>query len=189
MLAKRVLLSQQFNGRTSSTCEIFRAGSVDLIVLFSSQIAAIATRCFSTEIEKLVAQHNKKFPNLETYSLRRGTGNRSSFNGTVVTVFGANGTFGVALVPALARIGCQVILPYRRNIQQVVSLKPSGDLGQFQFVVSGKAKMILLPQCDLWLIERLFSQPFYLKDEESIHQATKYSNVVINLMSKWNETV
>lgn len=77
---------------------------------------------------------------METYALKRGTGNRASFNGTVVTVFGGTGTLGIALVPALARIGCQIILPYRRSLQQAVQLKPSGDLGQFQFVVSAKVQ-------------------------------------------------
>lgn len=73
---------------------------------------------------------------METYALKRGTGNRASFNGTVVTVFGGLGTLGIALVPALARIGCQIILPYRRSLQDAIQLKPNGDLGQFQFVVS-----------------------------------------------------
>ena len=72
---------------------------------------------------------------METYSLRRGSGNRASFNGTVVTVFGATGAFGNSLIPALARIGCQIILPYRRNSNTVVKFKNNGDLGQFQFVV------------------------------------------------------
>lgn len=103
-------------------------------------LAIIATRCVSTEIEKLVEQHSKKFPNMETYALKRGTGNRASFNGTVVTVFGSSGTYGQSLIPALARIGCQIILPYRRSLNYVLQYKPTGDLGQFQFVVSNKKK-------------------------------------------------
>jgi len=139
MLVKRTLLSPQFN--------------------------KIATRCITTEIDKLVEIHSKKFPNMETYSLKRGTGNRASFNGVVVTVFGSTGGFGESLIPALARIGCQIILPYRRSIQTVLDHKPAGDLGQIHFV------------------------PFYLKDEDSIYKSIKYSNVVINLMGKFNETV
>lgn len=131
----------------------------------------------------------QKFPNLETYALKRGSGNRASFNGTVVTVFGATGTLGIALVPALARIGCQIILPYRRSLQDANQLKTGGELGQFQFVVRQKAILPIFVQDSVVNRVTLFSQPFYLKDEESIHQATKYSNVVINCIGKWNETV
>jgi len=134
-------------------------------LILSQSNASTAARCFSTEIEKLVEKHSKKFPNLETYSLKRGSGNRSSFNGTVVTVFGSTGSYGNSLIPALARIGCQIILPYRGNLAEVLRFKAAGDLGQIHFV------------------------PFYLKDEESIHNSVKYSNVVINLIGKFNETV
>lgn len=73
---------------------------------------------------------------MEAYALKRGTGNRASFNGTVVTVFGSTGRYGLSLIPALARIGCQIILPYRRDLKDVLQYKPSGDLGQFNFIVS-----------------------------------------------------
>lgn len=54
----------------------------------------------------------------------------------------------------------QLILPYRGDHYDVLRLKLVGDLGQVLF------------------------QPFNLRDEESIHKAVKYSNVVINLIGR-----
>lgn len=100
----------------------------------------------------------------ETESLKRGTGGRSSFNGIVATVFGAPGFLGSNIVTRLGRVGAQVIVPYRGEPRFVTRLKLCGDLGQILFV------------------------PFYLRDDESLHKAMKYSNVVINCIGKYNET-
>ncbi|CAN7998308.1 unnamed protein product [Ixodes hexagonus] len=97
-------------------------------------------------------------------SLRRGTGGRSSFNGIVCTVFGANGNLGRALINKLGKIGTQMILPYRGDFYPMQRLKVCGDLGQILF------------------------QHFHLKDEQSLAKAMKYSNVVINLIGKDIET-
>jgi len=97
-------------------------------------------------------------------ALKRGRGGRSSFSGTVATVFGATGFLGKHIVNQLGKIGSQVIVPYRGEASEVLRLKLCGDLGQILFY------------------------PYHLKDEESIRKLMKYSNVVINLVGRDWET-
>ncbi|XP_055855019.1 NADH dehydrogenase [ubiquinone] 1 alpha subcomplex subunit 9, mitochondrial [Episyrphus balteatus] len=97
-------------------------------------------------------------------SIKRGTGGRSSFNGIVATVFGCTGFVGRYVCNKLGKVGTQMILPYRADHGEAIRLKVSGDLGQVLF-------------------------HFYnLKDENSIREAVKYSNVVINLVGRDFET-
>lgn len=72
---------------------------------------------------------------IDSLKLKRGTGYRSSFSGLVVTVFGSTGFLAKPLVNNLARMGCQVICPYRGEIYAAKNLKLAGDLGQVLFVV------------------------------------------------------
>jgi NADH dehydrogenase (ubiquinone) 1 alpha subcomplex subunit 9 len=104
------------------------------------------------------------FPDVETLKLKRGTGGRSSFNGQIVTVFGGGGFLGKYVINKLAKVGAQVIIPYRGDHLEVIRLKLCGDLGQILFF------------------------HFNLKDVDSIYKSMKYSNVVINLIGKDNET-
>ncbi|UYV78431.1 NDUFA9 [Cordylochernes scorpioides] len=97
-------------------------------------------------------------------AFKRGTGGRSSFNGVVATVFGATGYLGRTLMPKLGKIGTQVIVPYRDDEYRIMPLKVCGDLGQILF------------------------SPFHLRDEESLYKVMKYSNVVINIINKPQET-
>lgn len=76
-----------------------------------------------------------KFPSPAAQASKRGTGGRSSFNGTVVTVFGP-GFLARSVVNKLAKIGSQVIIPYRRDPYHVRDFKLAGDLGQILFLVS-----------------------------------------------------
>lgn len=99
------------------------------------------------------------FPAPANEALKRGTGGRSSFNGTVATVFGP-GQIGSHVVQRLGRVGTQVIVPYRGDPLRHVDLKLCGDLGQILFL------------------------PFYLRDDESIYRAVKHSNVVINTIGQ-----
>ncbi|KAK4317915.1 hypothetical protein Pmani_011052 [Petrolisthes manimaculis] len=101
-------------------------------------------------------------PNLS--ALKRGRGGRSSFNGNVVTVFGASGFLGRYICNRLGKTGSQIIVPYRGDPYDVLRLKLVGDLGQVLFM------------------------PFHLCDEESIRKAVKHSNVVINLVGRDWET-
>lgn len=96
--------------------------------------------------------------------MRKGAGGRSSFNGVVATVFGNTGFLGNYVCNELGKNGSQLILPYRGDNYDVFRLKLVGDLGQVLF------------------------HPFHLKDEESIRQSVKYSNVVINLIGRDWET-
>lgn len=97
-------------------------------------------------------------------ALKRGTGGRSSFNGTVATVFGATGFLGRYVCNKLGKQGSQMILPYRGDHYDALRLKVVGDLGQVLF------------------------HPYNLRDEDSIREAVKYSNVVINLVGREWET-
>ncbi|ODM93835.1 NADH dehydrogenase [ubiquinone] 1 alpha subcomplex subunit 9, mitochondrial [Orchesella cincta] len=99
------------------------------------------------------------------YSLKRGTGGRSSFNGVVATVFGATGFLGKYVSNKLGKIGTQIIIPYRGDHYDVLRLRLVGDLGQVLFF------------------------PYHLQDEESIRKAMKYSNVVINMVGRDWETM
>lgn len=87
-------------------------------------------RSYSNEIEVQFST-----PNPLNAALKRGTGGRSSFNGNVVTVFGARCSLGRVLVSNLTRRGTQVIVPYRGDPMDMRDLKVSGDLGQVLFVV------------------------------------------------------
>jgi len=102
--------------------------------------------------------------NSDIAAFKKGKGGRSSFSGHVVTVFGANGLIGNAVVNQLGKIGCQVICPYRGEAYFYRQLKLAGDLGQILFF------------------------PYDLRDEESLYKVMKYSNVVINLVGRDWET-
>ncbi|XP_023331840.1 NADH dehydrogenase [ubiquinone] 1 alpha subcomplex subunit 9, mitochondrial-like [Eurytemora carolleeae] len=97
-------------------------------------------------------------------AMKRGRGGRSSFSGDVVTVFGGNGFIGRGVANRLGKNGSQMIFPYRGDHYKMMRLKVVGDLGQVLFC------------------------PFELKDEESIRNAVKHSNIVINLIGRDMET-
>ena len=98
-------------------------------------------------------------------SMKRGPGYRSSFSGTVATVFGAQGMVGRGVCNRLGKSGTQMIIPYRGDFYDTQRIKVCGDLGQVLF------------------------SPYHLKDEESIRKAMKYSDVVINLIGREYETL
>lgn len=92
--------------------------------------------------------------------MKRGPGFRSSFSGTIATVFGASGLVGCGVCNRLGKNGTQMILPYRGDHYKMMRLKVCGDLGQVLFT------------------------PYHLKDEESIRKSMLHSNVVINLVGR-----
>jgi len=90
-------------------------------------------------------------------------GGRTGVSGVVATVFGCTGYLGRFVVNALGRIGSQVVIPYRGDETSYTHLKVMGDLGQ---IVPFK---------------------WDTRDKDSIRQACKHSNVVINLVGrKWD---
>ncbi|KHG08643.1 hypothetical protein F383_12346 [Gossypium arboreum] len=62
--------------------------------------------------------------------VRKGTGGRSSVSGIIATVFGATGFLGRYLVQQLAKMGSQVLVPFRGSEDNPRHLKLMGDLGQ-----------------------------------------------------------
>ncbi|GMP26277.1 hypothetical protein CsSME_00002783 [Camellia sinensis var. sinensis] len=60
----------------------------------------------------------------------KGTGGRSSVSGIISAVFGATGFLGRYLVQRLAKMGSQVLVPFRGSEDSHRHLKLMGDLGQ-----------------------------------------------------------
>jgi len=97
-------------------------------------------------------------------NMKRGTGYRSSFSGSVATIFGATGMIGRGVTSRFGKNGTQMIIPYKGDFYDTQRLKVSGDLGQVLF------------------------SPYHLKDEESIRKTMKYSDVVVNCIGREYET-
>ncbi|KAI9595315.1 hypothetical protein BDF19DRAFT_413632 [Syncephalis fuscata] len=93
-----------------------------------------------------------------------GTGGRSSVSGNVATVFGCTGFLGRYLVSKLARKGTQVIVPYRGEYDEIRHLRVTGDLGQ------------------------VVPLRFDLRNQESIAECVRHSDIVYNLIGRDYET-
>ncbi|XVE77998.1 hypothetical protein DITRI_Ditri13aG0108900 [Diplodiscus trichospermus] len=96
--------------------------------------------------------------------VRKGTGGRSSVSGIIATVFGATGFLGRYLVQRLAKMGSQVLVPFRGSEDNPRHLKLMGDLGQ------------------------IVPMKFDPRDENSIKAVMAKANVVINLIGREYET-
>ncbi|XP_066319879.1 NADH dehydrogenase [ubiquinone] 1 alpha subcomplex subunit 9, mitochondrial-like isoform X1 [Miscanthus floridulus] len=96
--------------------------------------------------------------------VRKGTGGRSSVSGIVATVFGATGFLGRYLVQQLAKMGSQVLVPFRGCEDSHRHLKIMGDLGQ------------------------IVPMKYHPRDVDSIKAVMAKSNVVINLIGREYET-
>ncbi|KAL1550103.1 NADH dehydrogenase [ubiquinone] 1 alpha subcomplex subunit 9, mitochondrial-like [Salvia divinorum] len=96
--------------------------------------------------------------------VRKGTGGRSSVSGIVATVFGATGFLGRYLVQQLAKMGSQVLVPFRGPEDSQRHLKLMGDLGQ------------------------IVPMKYNPRDESSIKAVMAKANVVINLIGREYET-
>lgn len=103
-------------------------------VIYVYLLAAIASS-FSAQTFQQRSRGYASEP-ISLASLKRGIGGRSSFNGLIVTVFGASGYLGRHIVTHLGRVGAQVIIPYRGDPYFIRDLKVMGDLGQILFCVS-----------------------------------------------------
>ncbi|KAI2471151.1 NAD dependent epimerase/dehydratase [Annulohypoxylon bovei var. microspora] len=89
----------------------------------------------------------------------RVQGGRSSLGGHTATVFGATGQLGRYIVNRLARQGCQVVIPYREEMEKR-HLKVAGDLGRITFV------------------------EYDLRNTESIETSVRHSDAVYNLIGR-----
>jgi len=89
-----------------------------------------------------------------------GAGGRNSFNGNVVTVFGGTGFLGRYVINRLAKVGTQIIVPYRGVEDDVRYLRLMGDLGQIVFV------------------------HYSINDYDSIKKSLTHSTTAINLLSR-----
>ncbi|KAH8825415.1 NADH dehydrogenase [Flagelloscypha sp. PMI_526] len=93
----------------------------------------------------------------------QGTPGYSGVSGHVVTVFGATGFLGRYVVQKLARIGTQVVIPYRDEDEKR-HLKLMGDLGQ------------------------IVNLDWDIRDEAQIAECLRHSDTVINLVGRDYET-
>ncbi|KAL8160698.1 hypothetical protein V2J09_002235 [Rumex salicifolius] len=103
-------------------------------------------------------------PNAPGHIARKGTGGRSSVSGIIATVFGATGFLGRYVVQQLAKMGSQVLVPFRGSEDDPRHLKLMGDLGQ------------------------IVPMKYDPRDENSIKAAMAKANVVINLIGREYET-
>jgi len=113
---------------------------------------AISSRHYADDVKFLKS--------IDTAHMRRGRGGRSSFSGTVCTVFGGSGFIGRYVANRLGKVGTQMIFPYRGEFYDMRPLKVCGDLGQVLFC------------------------PFDIRDEDTIAKAVKYSDAVVNLIGR-----
>ncbi|PAA63854.1 hypothetical protein BOX15_Mlig026885g2 [Macrostomum lignano] len=136
-------------------------GHARVAVIDNSYVTGKQQQCQAVQLHQ-PHRCNSSASRLTDY--KRGKGGRSSFSGMVATVFGCSGFFGKYVVNRLGKMGCQVICPYRGDPYDVKEPKLMGDLGQILFL------------------------PIHLEDEASLRKAMQYSNVVVNLIGKNNET-
>ncbi|XP_061352674.1 NADH dehydrogenase [ubiquinone] 1 alpha subcomplex subunit 9, mitochondrial [Gastrolobium bilobum] len=96
--------------------------------------------------------------------VHKGTGGRSSVSGIIATVFGATGFLGRYVVQRLAKMGSQVLIPFRGSEDCHRHLKLMGDLGQ------------------------IVPMKYNPRDESSVKAVMAKANVVINLIGRDYET-
>jgi NADH dehydrogenase (ubiquinone) 1 alpha subcomplex subunit 9 len=78
----------------------------------------------------------------------------------VATVFGSTGFLGRYVANRLARVGAQVVVPFRGEEKETRHLKPMGEVGQ------------------------IVPLKFALRDQQSIEAAVSRSNVVVNVLGR-----
>ncbi|BAT95477.1 hypothetical protein VIGAN_08221300 [Vigna angularis var. angularis] len=115
-----------------------------------------------------VADHQRYVSTIATkgvgHLVRKGTGGRSSVSGIIATVFGATGFLGRYVVQQLAKMGSQVLVPFRGSEDCPRHLKLMGDLGQ------------------------IVPMKYNPRDESSVKAVMAKANVVINLIGRDYET-
>lgn len=84
--------------------------------------------------------------------------------GNVITVFNGSGFLSSHLIGRLGKSGAQLVIGYRGSRYDEEKIRVAAGLGQ------------------------MFYAHYHMKDEKSLEEAMKYSNIVINLTGKQNET-
>ena len=84
--------------------------------------------------------------------------------GNVATVFNGNGFLAINVIARLGASGSQIVIGYRDSRYNAEKRRVSGGLGQ------------------------IYYSPYHLKDEKTLHEAMKHSNIVINTIGKETET-
>lgn len=95
---------------------------------------------------------------------RYGPGGRHSNSGLTVTVFGSYGFIGKYFCSELGGSGTRVYAPFRGDELEMRPLKPMFDLGQLGLL------------------------PFSVRDKDSVREAFRNTDVVVNLIGKHFET-
>jgi NADH dehydrogenase (ubiquinone) 1 alpha subcomplex subunit 9 len=100
----------------------------------------------------------------QSHGVKAGSGGRSSNSNITATVFGAYGFIGRYFINELGSCGSRVYIPYRGCELEVRHLRPMFDLGGIGLM------------------------PFDPRDEASIRDSIRNSDVVINMIGKHYET-
>jgi len=110
-------------------------------------------------LAEISVQQKRNATQYEHY-MKYGQGGRNSFNGNIVTVFGGTGFLGRYVINRLAKVGTQLIVPYRGSEDDVRHIRLMGDLGQIVFL------------------------EYDYRDYDSIMKAVSHSTCVINLVGR-----
>lgn len=130
-------------------------------IMHTSQVTTCAVRTARTSLKPYIQRRNLQDIAITRTGkpILRVQGGRSSLGGNTATVFGATGFLGRYIVNRLARVGCQVVIPYREEMAKR-HLKVTGDLGRVSFI------------------------EYDLRNTESIEESVRHSDIVINLAGK-----
>ncbi|KND03726.1 uncharacterized protein SPPG_01186 [Spizellomyces punctatus DAOM BR117] len=101
-----------------------------------------------------------KRPATNEVVVQKGPGGRSSVSGHIATVLGCTGFLGRYVVNNLGKSGTQVVTPYRGTDDDRRHLRLMGDLGQ------------------------IVPLRFDIRNEDSIRESVRHSDVVYNLIGK-----
>ncbi|KAK6937714.1 NmrA-like domain, partial [Dillenia turbinata] len=134
-----------------------------LLKTIRALIPQALTRTFVSQICLPICRF---FPRGRGHLVRKGTGGRSSVSGSgiIATVFGGTGFLGRYVVQQLAKMGSQVLVPFRGSEDSHRHLKLMGDLGQ------------------------IVPMKYNPRDENSIKAVMAKANVVLNLIGGDYET-
>ncbi|KAI0632442.1 NADH dehydrogenase [Trametes polyzona] len=127
---------------------------------------AVSSKC--VRLPRVLAQNKRALHDITPLSSKKaaiayGPPGRSAVTGHVATVFGCTGFLGRYVVAKLAKMGTQVIVPYRDEDEKR-HLKVTGDLGQ------------------------VVNMEWDLRRPDQIEECLRHSDIVYNLVGREYET-